>query len=516
MSARIQAETSPSIRKEYIKVMGILGAVDPHRLKSVDMQKRSLGPMNQLGAGGNATGDGKGRRSEVEAHGPSGDEYYPSVAITQLMKILNDQSLSSHHMMVIQAVLFIFRTLGLKCVSLLPQIIPPMLDLVKSSQQGLREFLFQQLSILVAIVKQHIRPYLPQTFELVHEFWPQPALQPQILTFIEEITVALKDEFKVYIPNLVPKLLAILNLSFGRRSPITCLKVLRVLELFDANLEQYLHITIPAVLRLAETPDANMDVRVGSINWISHMSRKLNFSEFASRLIQPLARILEGGSANTPELCQPVMDALCSLIFALERQFLIFVPVIEGILSRKKIVNARYRTLVQKLQAGEPLPLDDGTWEDEGGNSILAPTEEQLPVDVGVVKKIAVNQQNLKRSWEASHRSTKEDWTDWMRRFAVELLRESPSPALRSCAALANVFHPLARELFNAAFVSCWGELYDQYRDSLMRALETALSEEKSPHIPAEVLQVSGIAKVTRRGPPGEWYSQGHPQRSSR
>lgn len=34
---------------------------------------------------------------------------------------------------------------------------------------------------------------------------------------------------------------------------------------------------------------------------------------------------------------------------------------------------------------------------------------------------------------------------DWMRRFAVELLRESPSPALRSCAALANVFHPLAR-----------------------------------------------------------------------
>jgi len=43
-----------------------------------------------------------------------------------------------------------------------------------------------------------------------------------------------------------------------------------------------------------------------------------------------------------------------------------------------------------------------------------------------------------------------------MRRFAVELLRESPSPALRSCAALAQVYHPLARELFNAAFVSCY------------------------------------------------------------
>lgn len=266
------------------------------------------------------------------------------------MKILNDQSLSSHHMMVIQAVLFIFRTLGLKCVSLLPRIIPPMLDLVKSSQQGLREFLFQQLSILVAIVKQHIRPYLPQTFELVHEFWSQPAMQPQILTFVEEITVALKDEFKVYIPDLVPKLLSILNLSSGRRSPVTCLKVLRVLELFGANLEQYLHITIPAVVRLAETPDAMMEVRIGSVSWISHMCRKLNFSEFASRLVHPLARILEGESGDVGDLWRPVMNALCSLIFALERQFLIFVPVIDGVLARKKIHDPRYRNLVKKLQ----------------------------------------------------------------------------------------------------------------------------------------------------------------------
>jgi hypothetical protein len=47
---------------------------------------------------------------------------------------------------------------------------------------------------------------------------------------------------------------------------------------------------------------------------------------------------------------------------------------------------------------------------------------------------------------------------------AVELLKESPSPALRSCSALAQKYHALARELFNAAFVSCWTDLYDQYQ----------------------------------------------------
>jgi FKBP12-rapamycin complex-associated protein len=485
MSTRLQAETSSKIRTEYIKVIGILGAVDPHRLKMLDMSNKSSLSSTALITDTKNRNTARVTTTEAESlPGPSSEEYYPSVAITQLMKILNDQSLSSHHMMVIQAVLFVFRTLGLKCVSLLPQIVPPMLALVKTSQQGLRDFLFQQLSILVAIVKQHIRPYLPQTFALVHEFWNQTALQPQMLTMIEEITIALKDEFKTYIPDLIPKLLGILNMSFVHRSPVTCLKVLRVLELFDANLEQYLHITIPAIVKLAEQPDAKMEVRVGAIMWIRQMSRKLDFTEFASRLIHPLARMLDTG---VEALRVPTMKALCALMHALGRKFIMYEPMLAKVIARRKIIYVPYETGLSHLQAGEALPPEDGGQEDGGGAE--TPTEEQVPIDGGVVKKIAVNQQNLKRAWEASHRSTREDWADWMRRFSVELLRESPSPALRSCAALAQVFHPLARELFNAAFVSCWGELYDQYRDSLMRALETALSDEKSPNIPPEVLQ---------------------------
>ena len=44
----------------------------------------------------------------------------------------------------------------------------------------------------------------------------------------------------------------------------------------------------------------------------------------------------------------------------------------------------------------------------------------------------------------------------------MELLKESPSPALRSCWATAQTYPPLARDLFNAAFVSCWSELHEE------------------------------------------------------
>ena len=66
---------------------------------------------------------------------------------------------------------------------------------------------------------------------------------------------------------------------------------------------------------------------------------------------------------------------------------------------------------------------------------------------------------SLRRAWESSQRSTKEDWAEWMRNFSIELLKQSPSRALRACAALAQTNPSMARELFAAGFVSSWSEL---------------------------------------------------------
>ena len=77
---------------------------------------------------------------------------------------------------------------------------------------------------------------------------------------------------------------------------------------------------------------------------------------------------------------------------------------------------------------------------------------------------MVVNQQHLKQAWDVSLVSTKEDWMEWIQKLSVEFMRESPSHALRACMTLVDVHTPLAKELFNAAFLSCWGELYDQYQ----------------------------------------------------
>src|SRR5690606_26409086 len=71
---------------------------------------------------------------------------------------------------------------------------------------------------------------------------------------------------------------------------------------------------------------------------------------------------------------------------------------------------------------------------------------------------------------------TAEEWTSWLQQLYVILLRESPSIALRACSPLAQEYEQLPKDLFNAAFLSCWNELNDKQRDYLARALEKALT----------------------------------------
>ncbi|KZF22892.1 phosphatidylinositol 3-kinase tor2 [Xylona heveae TC161] len=467
----VKTEQTGTLRKETIKLMGILGALDPYKHQQV-IEKS---PESHLAAETQPVTDVSLIMNGLT---PSNDEYYPTVVINTLMGVLKDTSLSQYHSAVIDAIMNIFKTLGLKCVPFLGQIIPGFVGVIRSSAPGRLESCFNQLSILVSIVRQHIRPYLKEILDVAQEFWGATAqLQATILSLVEAISRSLEGEFKVYLADLLPLMLGVLEKdSTPRRLPSE--RVLHTFLVFGASSEEYLHLIIPVIVRTFEKPQQPTSIRRQAIETLAKLSRQVNISDFASRIIHPLSRILAGGDII---LRQAALDTLCALIFQLGQDYLHFVPMIQKILAINKLTHTNYDLLVSKLQKGEPLPQDLSP--DERYNE---PTEDSPFADIGQ-RKLPVNQQHLKNAWEASQKSTREDWQEWMRRFSVELLKESPSHALRACAGLAGVYYPLAKDLFNAAFVSCWTELYDQYQEELVRSIEIALT---SPHIPPEILQI--------------------------
>ncbi|KAI0469145.1 TOR kinase [Xylaria cf. heliscus] len=461
---RAEPQRGP-LRQETIKLMGILGALDPYRHQQVEERtpdaKRSVETNRMTDISLMMTG-----------LTPSNKEYYPTVVINALLNILKDQSLAQHHAAVIEAIMNIFRTLGLECVSFLDRIIPAFLLVIRSSTQNRLESYFNQLATLVSIVRQHIRSYLPSIVEILQEYWDiSPSLQSTILSLVEAISRSLEGEFKIYLAGLLPLMLGILEKdSTTKRTPSE--KVLHALLVFGSSAEEYMHLIIPVIVRTFEKQGQPTFLRKSAIETIGKISRQVNLNDYAAKIIHPLARILASGEIS---LRVAALDTLCALIQQLGKDYLHFAGTVNKVLQSSPIQHQNYDLLVSKLQKGEVLPQDlssEVRFNDQ--------PDEPAFAELGN-KKLEMNAIHLKGAWDTRGKSTKEDWQEWLRRFSTTLLTESPNHALRACASLASVYLPLARELFNSAFVSCWSELYEQFQDELIQNIENAIRSENVP-----------------------------------
>ncbi|KAM6497086.1 phosphatidylinositol 3-kinase [Amanita muscaria] len=461
----LQTETSQAVKREVVKVLGILGALDPYRRKSRPEDdvpvETSLTAVNQV-------------PMSQQTASLASDDYFQTVVINALLKILKDQAMSSHHHTVIEAVMSIFKTQGLKCVTFLPQIIPGFAAVTRGSTARLQEFHLQQLAILVGIIKQHIRNYMPEVFGLITELWDTSSLQLPIVSLIESLGKALDAEFKPFLPTILPLLLKVFEGDLNDKRMNTQTKIFDAFLTFGANIEEYLHLVIPVIVRTYERVDVTNTLRKRAIQTIDGFTKKVNLSDHASRIIHPLVRVLEG---TNNELRMSVMDTLCSLVNQLGPDFAVFVPTINKCLVRKGISHARYESLITKLLNGERLPQDTGVLEMLQNETTKAP-EFSAPAEA---TKMTVNQQHLKQAWDISQVTTRDDWVEWMHRLGVEFMKESPSHALRACMSLVDIHPPLAKELFNAAFLSCWGDLYEQYQEDLVRSIESAITSTTAP-----------------------------------
>ncbi|KAG5650773.1 hypothetical protein H0H81_011098 [Sphagnurus paluster] len=382
----LRTEVDQSVRREVVKVLGIMGAPDPYRRKiraEGDASETALTAVNQVPIN--------------QSTGPAAsDDYFQSVVISALLSILKDQSLNNHYPIVIGAIMSIFKTQGLKCVTFLPQIIPAFAAVIRGPTARLG-FYLEQLAILVGIVKQHVRNFMPDISSLVTELWENPSLQLPIVSLIEALGGALDAEFKPFLPQILPLILKVFEGDLNEKRMSIQIKIFDAFLTFGTNIEEYLHLVIPIIIKSYERPDGvgTTPLRKRAIQTIDGLSKRINFSDHASRIIHPLVRVLE--SANN-ELKMTVMDTLCSLVIQLGSDFAIFVPTINKCVIRKGITHPKYENLISKLLNGERLPQEAGVLDILQSESNKA-LEFSAPAEA---TKLAVNQQHLKNAWDTA------------------------------------------------------------------------------------------------------------------
>ncbi|KAK7093536.1 serine/threonine-protein kinase mTOR-like isoform X2 [Littorina saxatilis] len=498
----LKTEQGPTIRREVIRVLGLLGALDPHKHRmnmgqdqaseaaiSKSEKKPEEGDFNMLEMLANL-----GANTGLE-------DFYPQVAIAILMRIIRDPSLSQHHTMVVQAITFIFKSLQMKCVPYVQQVIPAYLSVIRSADPNFKEFLFQQLGVIIAIVKHHIKNYLEDIFALIKEFWTvQSPMQNTIILLVENIATALGTEFRMYLPHIVPMLLRVFMHDTSHERVITS-KMLTALQMFGANLNDYLHMLLPPIVKLFDSSEVPFPVRKTAIETIDRLTEVLDLTDYASLIIHPLVRVLDQ-SHSLQTVC---MDALAAMAAQLGIRYNIFIPMVHRVTVRHRIHHHRYEILMTRLLQGTTIA------EEEDIPVILRQAkkkrhaererEKQSEADSTTITKLNVKLANLHKSLSAGRRVSKEDWIEWLRKLSIELLKESPSPALRSCWALAQSYNQLARDLFNAAFVSCWTEMAEAEQDELASMLEQALVSQEIPEIIQTLLKLAEFMEHCDKGP---------------
>ncbi|TKS77133.1 Serine/threonine-protein kinase mTOR [Collichthys lucidus] len=451
----LKTEQNQGIRREAIRVLGLLGALDPYKHKvnigMIDQSRDASAVSLSESKSSQDSADYSTSEMLVNMGNLPLDEFYPAVAIVTLMRILRDPSLSNHHTMVVQAVTFIFKSLGLKCVQFLPQVMPTFLNVIRVCDASIREFLFQQMGMVVCFVKIHIRPYMDDIFTLIREYWtPNNPMQNTIILLIEQIVVALGGEFKLYLPQLIPHMLRVFMHDNSTGRSVT-MKLLNAIQLFGANLDDYLHLLLPPIVKLFDAPDVPLQARKVALETLERLTESLDFTDYASRIIHPIVRTLD----STPELRSTSMDTLSSLVFQLGKKYQIFIPMVNKVMLKHRINHQRYDILICRIV----------------------------------------------KAWGAARKVSKDDWLEWLRRLSVVLLKESSSPALRSCWSLAQTYIPLARDLFNAAFLSCWSELSEDQQDELIRSIELALTSQDIAEVTQTLLNLAEFMEHSDKGP---------------
>ncbi|ESO95689.1 hypothetical protein LOTGIDRAFT_214800 [Lottia gigantea] len=500
----LKTEQTPGIRREVIRVLGLIGALDPHKHKmniGLISERESAISKSDNKTNGDSNQDLNTSEMLASMSATSTlEEFYPAITVANLMKILRDPSLSEHHTMVVQATTFIFKSLRIKCVPYIPQVIPSFLTVIRNAEASFREYLFQQLGAIISVVKQHIKNYLEDIFTIVKDFWtPSSTMQSTIIRLIEHIVGALGTEFRVYLPQIIPQMLRVFMHDTSSDRVVTA-ELLDALQLFGANLDDYLHLLLPPVIKLFDSPEIPMAVRKSSLETIDRLTDNLDLTDYASKLIHPLARILD----STPALHGTAMNTLCALVVQLGHKFMIFVPMMNKVLHKQRISHQRYSVLMTKLLRGTTISdedLDIHSMKHRRNRSKANKIAESASSDTAAIKKLSVKFDHLKKALAAGRRVSKEDWMEWLRKLSIALLKESSSPALRSCFVLAQTYNPLARDLFNAAFVSCWTELTECQQDELIDRLKQALNSQEITEITQTLLNLAEFMEHCDKGP---------------
>ena len=507
------------MRNSILRLMGAIGALDPYKMRQINLytsmseasdsdmyegcywlyeemlnESRRAGhdyqPVRAKGVGERADKDQENKEridaylqstTKAENIAELNETFYPTVAIRALMRVLLIPNLKDHHEIVLQASKFILKSLTTDCVPFLPIIIPPILNLIKTRESSMTSALFEFLSEIVSNVGESIEEFCPMIFEVIYQFLDDRNPLIKVLELIEMLSRCARKVFKNELSIILPKLLMIVhNHATHEREQVH--KALATLKEFGELLDEYLHLALPVVVSICcarEPESSDFEFKVAALSVIKSVIKCPHFKDYLAMVVHPLVKMIEPSTYS--EYGVRVLGVLTQMMKSLSVEFSMYIPAMQHVVIKHRFSNNDFSSSVSRfLHLNIVDVLMD---ESEAGPH----PEVKLPPSP-VAKQVKTREQKtdlglLMKEFDAGKCFIKEDWVEWLKKTSNELLKQSPSPVLYACSSLAQVYDPIASELFNMAFASCWKILNDRQKEYIIANIYRAIESTTAPTI---------------------------------
>lgn len=339
---RMMGEGGVTVRREVMKVLGTIGALDPHthKLNVAELQgegkleAEGVRPQQYRKECAELAGGADQAYDLLPSAGlvTSSEDYYPTVAINALMRVLRNPGLVAVHGKAVLALFDIIRAMGLNFVLYLPKVVPVLLQLTRDADDLQRRVdMVHALTDLVILMRQHISKFLKDFLDLIVEFWnASPVMLPYILHLLAELAQTLRDDFHPYMPELLPKFVALFDEA--QRIPDYTLigPALEALRSFGPVLEDSLQLLLPVLVTMLTSKNSStpLAVQEQTLATVRELFPQMQLAGCSSAIMHPLMKLLDGPD---DDLRERVLDTICSLALAVGPDFAIFVPTIKKV-----------------------------------------------------------------------------------------------------------------------------------------------------------------------------------------
>jgi FKBP12-rapamycin complex-associated protein len=544
-AAQNSEDRSLELRLQAIKTLGLLGAVDAtvyqHHLVCINPARSAFSNTTaELLTDGieedlvqdfetleldemDSTCENEQKLSQIE-------KMYFSLIVSELMNILKDSSLAYFHLLAAGVAVKTIRILGAESAFRVDKVISGIFFRLYQTDAGnnIKEALLDHIITLIATLGSKMKKHNSQLIQLIKDFFDS---QCQLcLDILEAMGISYSTpDFNVILNEIVPFLAKCIEVeltaiqsgvhedsandsnslpnkgtSAFQRAPFTSSRIStaipKILQKF-VNLNEYLgsfrREVIPLILSVLDHPYINAELRKDALLCLLNVATDKELQEFSGRVIRPILRLVNCADVR---IQQVIVTAFSSIVCRLGSGYIPYIVPVKRKLGNLSILRdgsgkfpklEEYESLISRLLKQRPLPP-----EPSDTSLISMKNDEKIKLRLQNTKSntetnFQINVPSLETAWALADRNSASNLIEWMSRFTNELIRQSPSSIIRSCAVLANTYRPLAEELFNISFYCVWNELFASQMSevvvdaSLISGIEMAL---QSPEVPKPIM----------------------------